>query len=102
LRSVRPLRRGDGDDRIRRFVIDLDPIGSVLRSELGFGDHHRHGLADIHHPLARQRVPMRHQKLAAVAAGKRRVARHTADAGRIDVGGGHDRDHAAHFLAASG
>ena len=85
------------DHRIERLVVDLDQIGGVLRRECGFRDHHRDRLADIHHALARQRMPVRHQQLAAVAARQRRMARHAADTGGVDIRGGHDRDHAAHF-----
>ena len=98
LRRAGRLRRGDGDHRIERLVVDLDQVGGVLRRERGLRDHHRDRLADIHHALARQRVPVRHHELAAAAARQRRMARHAADAGGVDVGGGHDRDHAAHLL----
>jgi hypothetical protein len=102
LRRAGRLRRLDGDDRIERLVVDLDEIGGVLRGERGLGDHHRHRLADIHHALARQRMPVRHHELSAIAAGQRRVARDAAHAGGVDIGRGHDRDHAAHFLRGIG
>ena len=97
LRRAGGLRRVHGDDRIDRLVVDLDEISRVLRREFGLRDHHRDRLAHIHHALARQRMPVRHHELGAVAARQRRMPRHAADAGGVDISGGHDRDHAAHF-----
>ena len=98
LRCAGCLRRVHGDDRIQRLVVDLDQVGGVLRREFGLGDHHRDRLADIHRAFACERMPVRHHQLGAVAAWKRRMARHAADPSGVDVRSGHDRDDAAHFF----
>ena len=102
LRRALGLRRAHGNHRVERLVVDLDQVGGVLRRKAGLGDHHRDGLADIHHALARKCASVRHIELAAAAAGKRRMTRHAADAGRVNVRAGQDCEHAAHLLRRVG
>ena len=54
------LKRLPGvDDGRQRLVIDRDPLGRVARGGQGLGDDHRHGVADMAHPVQGDRRPGR-------------------------------------------
>ena len=94
LRRVRLHRLAHADDRVDRLVVDGHELGGVLRRVCRFRNHHRDGLAHVHCALARKRGAMRHHELLAAATDERRMARHAAEAGRLHVGTGDDREHA--------
>ena len=50
------------DHRFERRIFDLDQLGGILGDIAAVGDHQRHRLADIAHPLDRQR-PLLHRRL---------------------------------------
>ena len=54
----------------------------------------------MHDAFARERRPVRHDELLAAAPGERRMLRHIADARRLHVGRGEDREHALSACAA--
>ena len=76
------------------LVLDHDPLGRILCCEQGLRHYERHGLAHMHHALARERRPERYMERLAALAGKRRAARHVADAGLLHVRGSEYREHA--------
>ena len=80
------------DDRRQLLVFDGDQLGGVLRRERRFGDDHGDRLADMHHPLARERRPNRHDQFLAGTADDRRLAADTADA--LHIVSGEHADHA--------
>ncbi len=61
------------------FVFDRDQLGGVLRRGRALRHHHRHRLADMHHPLAGQRRPVRNHQPLAAAPRQRRVPAEIAD-----------------------
>ena len=85
-RRLRPhLRRAGSqclarvDHRCERFVFDGDELGGILRGGSAVGDHHRHRLADMHHPFGRERRSMRHDQCLAATPVERRMAPEAAD-----------------------
>ena len=78
----------------RRRVVDLDqlrPIASLLER---LRDDHRHGVADVTHPVRRQDGVGRHERLAAIAVLQGTDERHVAKALGNDVGTGQDAKYA--------
>ena len=60
------------DDGRQRLVIDRDQLGRVARRGGGLGDDHRDRVADMPHPVARDRRMRRQHRWRAVAIGDAR------------------------------
>ena len=57
LRRTRLKRGAAVDHHVQLFVVHDDPIGGIRRGAAVLRDDHRHGVADVHHPVAgEQRV----------------------------------------------
>jgi hypothetical protein len=86
------LRRAGGERRARihdwgkRFIIDGDKLGGVLRRGGAVGDNHRHALADVAHPLGGERRAVRHDQRLAAAPRQRRMAANAADIAHVLAG----------------
>ena len=100
-------------DRRQHRVAHDDALGGVLRRRGGFGDHHRHGLADMAHAIRRERRMRRIERRAPPrpdegaqldvvgVGGVRHVGDAAAARGRIVVGG-NDREHARELRRGAG
>ena len=75
LRRIGLERRTQIRDRVQFLIADRDQLGRILRRREALGDHQRDRLAAMHHAVARKRRTERHDELAAVAAGERRMHR---------------------------
>ncbi len=94
LHGVRRARlRGRDDDR-QVFVFDHDLFAGIVRDRLGLRDDQRHRLTNKPHAVARQRRPLRRQKLEAVQSGTGILRGDWAIPCRIDIGAGQHRDYA--------
>ena len=98
-RGERGAHVGDG---VELLVLDHDLFGGVLRLRDALGDHQRDRLAGMQHALARERRAERHDQLAAVAAAERRMQRGRADAGRVQLLVGQQRDDAGRISRRPG
>ena len=92
------------DDEGQLFVVDLDRLGGVHRLVLGFGDHHRHRLADMARLVGRQQHVRADEDLAAagrvqlhvVAGLRQRVVRDRSKLVGKAIGAGEHAEHAFH------
>ena len=109
-----PHRRRAGLDRVlgvdderQLFVVDLDRFGGVERLVLGFGDHHRHRLADMARLVGRQQHVRTDEHLAAarrvqlhvVAGLRQRIVRDRPELVGEAIGAGEHAEHALHRCA---
>ena len=106
-RRLVPQQRRAGGERRRRIddgrqrpVRDRDSLGGVARLLAGVGDDERDRIADMPHPVARQRRARRHDH--------RRDGRDLRDAGQrsdpvgVEIGGGEDAAHSRHRARGGG
>ena len=82
------------DNGRQRFVFNGDQFGRVARHGGGLGHNHRDRVADMPHPLARNRRMRRQHRLRAVAIADRTDARDVSDPVTRQVFSGKDREHA--------
>ena len=87
-------RVGGRGHRGQRLVVDTDQLGRVLGLGQRVGDHHRHRIADIAHPVGDQRRPLRGVHRLTVGALARHVGLGHAEPVGHDVVAGVDRQHA--------
>jgi len=93
-------------DERQLFVVHHDGLGGIERLRLGFGDHHRHRLADMTGPVGRQqRVRADEHGAAArrvqlhVELGLRHwIVRERRKLVGDAIGAGEHAEHAGHFL----
>ena len=88
--------RGARRPRIRgaRFVFDLDLLGGGDRLRFGRRHHGRDGLSDMADAICRQRRPVRFWRRRAIGPRETKSARDGLQSGRLQIGGGDDRNHA--------
>ena len=87
-------------DYRRQFLIfNSHEVSRVLRDCCALRDHHRDRIADMHHFLACQRRPERHDHLGTTAARYWRMSGDTANIRRLHVLG---REHGQHVLGFAG
>ena len=87
-------RVGGRGHRGQRLVVDIDQLGRVLGLGQRVGDHHRHRIADIAHPVGDQRRPLRGIHRLTVGPLARHVGLGHAEPVGHDVVAGVDRQHA--------
>ena len=104
-RGGRPQQRCAGfhrgaavDHHVELLVVDDDPLGRILRNAARACDNHRHGVADVHGPVAsEQRVIDVDGGLAVAAPHRVRLAQRR-DAVRLQVAMREDRDDTGYRL----
>ena len=96
LRCIRGCRAACGCHRGQRIDVDEDRLRGVLRELDRLGHHHGDGLADIAHPICRERSLRRARRGRAVTMFPRH-SRHVLDAGCIEVRRRDDHVHAGHL-----
>ncbi len=91
-----PLRLGRIGHRRQHLVIDLDPLGGVLRLRQRLGDDDRDRIADVVRLAMGDRRVRRHLHLRAVLGGDHPAADEIADLVGGKLGAGEHREHARH------